>query len=197
MAENIPETVSVLVGEFRRGEQHAAGRLVELLYPDLRRLAQGHMNREKADHTWQPTALVNELFMELVKVRELKAPEGVNPKEKEAFLGFASHLMRRLLVGHARRLYRRVEKTHWDETSEGDLPRAKEWTESLAMVRQVLDQLEEINPRLRSVVELRVFEGLSGDEIAERLGCTRRTVVRDWTFARQMLATELDHAERQ
>jgi RNA polymerase sigma factor (TIGR02999 family) len=190
MGADDPQSIDHLVGEFRKGDPVAAGKLVELLYPQLRRIALMRMVREKSGHTWQPTALVNELYLELTKVGKLERPSSHTAgAERSAFLGFVSHLMRRLLIRHSRRLSRHAEKVPVEEVHlkvEAD-PLLQNQIE----VDAVMAKLEALNPRLRAVVEMRVYEGLSGDAIAERLGCTRRTVIRDWNFAKQFLAEQL------
>jgi len=107
--------------------------------------------------------------------------------EKEAFLKLAAHLMKRLLIHHARPLYRRVERVPLDSTAAS----GKEGGQELAEIDEALSRLAAVNPRLRSVVELKVFEGLTGEEIAQRLGCGPATVARDWNFARHWLREEL------
>lgn len=171
---------------FRAGDRLAAKELVDLLYPELRRLAAAQMRRERTPHSWQPTALVNEFYLELVKIKSLKP--GEDPaEEKQAFLRLAAHLMKRLLIHHSRPLYKRVEKVALEEETvlsvNGD--------EELVEIDATLNRLESLNPRLRAVVELRVFEGLTGEQIAERLGCGPATVARDWSFARRWLQEEL------
>lgn len=181
-----PDTVAVLMADFRHGDCAAANRLVELCYPELRRLAAARMRSERTEHTWQPTALVNELYLELVKVRSLGGGSGVNEQEKAAFLGFAGHLMKRLLLHHARPLYRQVEKIEFQEEPGS----AGTGTETLGEVEEALSQLAAIDPRFKAVVEMRVFEGLTSDEIAARLGCSRRTVASYWNFAKHWLQKE-------
>src|SRR5258707_15670606 len=102
------DTVARLMADFRQGNPAAANELVELFYPELRRLAAVKMKGERTEHTWQPTALVNELYLELVKIKALKPP--AHDEERAAFFGLAGHLMKRLLIHHARPLYRRIEK---------------------------------------------------------------------------------------
>lgn len=181
-----PDTVARLMADFRKGDKTAANRLVELLYPELRRLAAAKMKGERTEHTWQPTLLVNELYLVLVRVKALGAP-GHADQEKAAFLGLAGHVMKRLLIDHARPLYRRSEKMELrdmpDEVHAG--------AESVQFVEQALSRLGAINPRLRAVTEMRVFEGLTGDEIAGHLGCSPRTVANLWTFAKRWLEREL------
>ncbi len=186
MVRSAAEDVGRLMRSFRQGDQQAAKQLVDLLYPELRRIAAGQMRLERADHTWQPTVLVNELYLELIKIRALKPGED-EAGEREAFLRLAAHLMKRLLIHHSRPRYRRVEKVPLDgiaETKRGG-------GEELAQIEAALSRLAALNPRLRTVVELKVFEGLTGEEIAQRLGCGPATVARDWNFARHWLQKEL------
>lgn len=117
MADVASEDVSRLMRSFRQGDQQAARQLVDLLYPELKRIAERQMRRERADHTWQPTVLVNELYLELIKIKALK-PGSDEAGEKEAFLKLAAHLMKRLLIHHARPLYRRLEKVPIDSIME-------------------------------------------------------------------------------
>jgi len=180
------DAVQDLMRRFRTGDKQAAGELVSLFYPELRRLAAARMKRENANHTWQPTGLVNELYLELLKVKALRASDSDGEAERRAFLGLAAHLMRRLLIHHARPLSKRSEKSELE-----DLPDARmSGTEALTQVEHALDRLVAINPNLRTVVELRVFEGLTGKECAERMGVGTATVGRYWEFARQWLEDE-------
>lgn len=144
------------------------------------------MKNERLDHTWQTTALVNELYIELVNVRQSRAINSINQDDKGAFLGFAGHLMKRLLIHHARPLYRRARKVSFDEGPEP----AEEGAEALQDVDEALSRLAAVDPKFRSVVEMRVFEGLTSDEIASKLNCSRRSVATYWNFARRWLEKE-------
>ena len=181
------DTVSELMARFRHGDKDAAGALVEVFFPELRRMAAARMRHERMEHTWQPTALVNELYLELIKIKAL-AYQGVQAaEERAAFLGLAGHLMKRLLIHHARPLYRRVQRTGIE---------VLEWTpeagnDTLQEIELLLADLERVDPKLRSVVELKVFEGCSIDEAAERLQCSRRSVSRYWKFAAKWLEDKL------
>jgi RNA polymerase sigma factor (TIGR02999 family) len=181
-----PDTVARLMADFRKGDKAAANQLVELLYPELRKLAAAKMRGERTGHTWQPTLLVNELYLALVKIKAL-GNGGSSDQEKAAFLGLAGHVMKHLLIDHARPLYRRVEKIRLHEMPDDVLP----GIESAQFVEEVLSRLAAINPKLRAVIEMRVFEGLTGDEIAHQLGCSPRTVVNLWTFGKRWLTKEL------
>jgi len=180
-----PETVSRLMTGFRLGEPGAAGQLVEVLYPELRRLAAARMKGEKPDHTWQPTALVNEPFLELLRIRALPLAES-REAGKADFMAFAAHLMKRLLIHHARPLSRRVEKVGVEQIqNDSGQPN------TMVEIDSWMDGLEKIDPRIRMVVELRVFGGLTGAEIAGRLGCGTATVARCWSFGQQWLRREI------
>ena len=171
------------MASFRNGDQEAAGRLVELFYPELRRIAAARMRAERKDHTLQPTAVVHQLYLELVKVKALRPAGSDGANEKAAFLGLAAYLIKQLLIHHARPLSKRAQKTELPE-----LPGPRSSAEqSLVEIEDVLNRLAVINPALRRVVELRVFEGLTREEIAREMGCGTATVARHWNFARNWL----------
>jgi RNA polymerase sigma factor (TIGR02999 family) len=177
------DTVARLMASFRNGDPDAAGRLVELFYPELRRIAAARMRAERPDHTLQPTGVVHQLYLELVKIKALRPASSDGADEKAAFLGLAAYLMKQLLVHHARPLARRAEKV---ELSDLAGPHSSTG-HSLVEIDDVLNRLADINPALRRVVELRVFEGLTREEIARKMGCGAATVSRHWSFARNWL----------
>jgi RNA polymerase sigma factor (TIGR02999 family) len=181
-----PDHVASLMQNLRKGSHEAAGQLVALFYPELRKLAHAHMRREGSPHTWQPTVLVNELYLELVKIKAL----GDGPAElddRRAFFGLAAHLMKRLLIHHARPLPRRAAHV---EVSE-DLDFGNPDPEELASLENLLAGLEEVDADLRTIVELKVFEGLAIEEIAAHLNTPARTVYRRWALARTWLSRHL------
>jgi RNA polymerase sigma factor (TIGR02999 family) len=179
----VSAVVSRLMRAFRDGDREAGGELADVFYMELRRLAAAKMKGERSAHTWQPTELVHELYLQLVKVRALResGPEG----DRAAFLGLAGHMMKRLLIHHARPLYRRAGRV---EISDDALLDAH--AESLQEVEDALARLAAVDPRLRTVVEMKVFEGLTGEEIARQLGCSRGTVSNCWRFAQRWLQEE-------
>ena len=178
-----PETVAQLMRDLRHGSDAAKKELVKLLYPELRRVAAAKMKRERANHTLQPTAIVNELYLELLKIRRLPDREYSDPQERTAFMRLAGKMMDRLLIHHARGLPSRVKRIEWDDADDP----FDSGGEALQRVEDALLKLEAIEPRLRAVVEMKVFEGLTAEEIARELGCSPRTAVACWTYARQWL----------
>jgi RNA polymerase sigma factor (TIGR02999 family) len=178
--------VGRLMGHLRSGDQDAARELVDAFYPELRRMAAARMRNEKPGHTWQPTVLVHELYLELTRLRGLNTRSYKEEQEKAAFLNLAGVIMRRLLIHHARPLYRRAKKV--EVNSARDL--GTNGLAALADVENVLDRLAAVDPKMELVVVMRVFEGLTGDEIAERLDCSPRTVANYWDFARHWLRKE-------
>jgi len=181
-----PEHIAQLMEGLRRGSKEAAGQLVAIFYPELRRLARSRMRSEDSPHTWQPTVLVNELYLELVKIKALSAA-GEGRSDREAFLAIAAHIMKRMLVHHARPLYRHAQAV--DLSAELELNTAS--GPDLADIETLLFRLSDIDPQLRTIVELRVFEGFSIAEIASELNCAPRTVDRRWSFARKWLEHQL------
>jgi RNA polymerase sigma factor (TIGR02999 family) len=171
------------MAEFRGGSPEAAGKLVDLFYPELRRLASSRMLSERTNHTWQPTILVHELYLELTRVKSLPPGSAIDQDEKNAFFGLAAFLMKRLLVRHARPLPKRMTRTDIDEA----LALSASGEQGLVEIEDLLRRLHAIDPKLRAVVEMKVFEGLSREEIAERLECSVRTVARHWDFAQHWL----------
>lgn len=167
--------------------------LMEALYAELRRMAEQLMVRERGSHTLQPTALVHEAFLRLVDA------EKAGEKGHLHFLGAAAVTMRRVLVDHARAagaekrgghlLRKRVTlKGVVEEGTEGDLAEDLD----LGLLEAALVELEAASPRHGKIVELRFFAGMSGAQIAEHLGVSRNTVVRDLTFSRAWLRQWMD-----
>jgi RNA polymerase sigma factor (TIGR02999 family) len=147
------------------------------------------MRGERGDHTLQPTALINEVY-----IRMMKCP--IDWQNRSHFVAIAARAMRRILVDHARAHlaaarggeFRKVE---WNEALGVPAERATE----LIYLDEALERLEEINPRQARIVELRYIGGLSFEEVAATLELSSRTVKRDWSLARIWLFKELRHAE--
>jgi RNA polymerase sigma-70 factor, ECF subfamily len=165
-------------------------RLVTLLYPELKRIAEAHMRRERRDHTLQATALVSEFFVHLAK-----SPSFL-PRTRTQFLIVASVAMRRLLVDYARA--RRAEKRGGAlmrvDIETADPAQAARFGDILE-IDQLLSHLALSDPRLAKIVELRFFGGLTNAEIGLALGVHERTVKRDWQIARAWLYSHLQRVD--
>ena len=181
------QDIAQLMAAFRTGDVEAAGKLVGIFYPELRRIAGMQIKGERKDHTLQATALINELYLELVSIRRLQLGGTDSEIEKAHFLRLSAYLMRRLLIHHARPLSRRAHKVELDPEFADAAP-----AEDLVRdIDRALEQLGAIDPELRQVVEMKVFEGLTIEEMALRLDCSVRTIVRHWNFGKRWLETEL------
>jgi RNA polymerase sigma factor (TIGR02999 family) len=175
--------ITELLNAWQAGDRAALDRLIELVYPELAESARRAMARERDSHTLEPTALVNEVYLRLQKTK------GLSWESRGQFFVFAAGLMRRLLVEHARA---HGAKKRGGESARVSLEGAELATEEPAIDPLVLEEalkaLEEVDPRLVRVVELRVFAGYKEGEIAEALGLGRATVQRDWALAKRVLA---------
>ena len=178
--------VTTLLLAWGDGDEGALEQLVPLVHRELRRLARRAMARERADHTLQPTALVNEVYLRLVDMRSVRW------NDRAHFFALSARLMRRILVDIARshQSHKRgggVATVHLDR----DLVIAPERGEDLVALDEALERLAAFDPRRSQVVELRFFGGLAVEEVAEVLKVSRQTVMRDWTLARTRLFNEL------
>lgn len=181
-----PHEISALMERLRGGNQDAAGQLVTLFYPELRNLARAHMRRERTGHTWQPTVLVNQLYLELLKIRALSKEGREGQDDRKAFFGLAARLMRRMLIRHARPLSKQADFTTLDDNLPGG-----DGAADLAVVESLLQGLERIDPQFRAVAELKVFEGMSMEEVADQLAIPVRTAYRRWAFIREWLTAQV------
>ena len=182
-----PGEVTILIDRWHRGDAAALGALMDVVYGELRSLADHLLRGERSDHTLQPTALVNEAYLRLEGIREMRF------ENRRHFYGAAARCMRRILVDHARQ--RKARKRGGGEVLRVPL---SEVAESLADLRldfeeldRALDRLAVISPGAAQVVELRYFAGLGIEETADLLDVSPATVKRQWTFARAWLFREL------
>ncbi len=109
--DSAPDAIARLMAAFRAGDSRAGGQLMELFYPELKRLAARHLNRERHGHSLQPTLLVNELYLQLIKIKALQPrPDRDSKNEKAAFFALAGQIMKRLLIHHSRRISSKAQK---------------------------------------------------------------------------------------
>ena len=179
------EDVTELLNRMRDGDAAAADRAMAILYKELRALAGRFMARERADHTLQPTALVNEAFLRLVGQRQIEW------RSRAHFLGVAAQAMRRVLVDHARRQAAAKRMSGPVTTVTVAAPSMGERTLDLLVLNDALERLTAVNGRPGRIVELRFFAGLEVEEVAEVLGVSVATVKRDWRFAKAWLGRAL------
>jgi RNA polymerase sigma factor (TIGR02999 family) len=179
--------VTALLGEVAAARPGAQDRLLEAVYPELRRLARALMRRERPGHTLQPTALVHEAYLAL-----LGGGADVPFADRVHFFATAAQAMRHVLVDHARR--RAAAKRGSAATQ---VPFEEERGHGAAALCDVLalddalGQLAEVDGRAARVVELRVFGGLTVGEMALELGVSKRTVDDDWAVGKMWLARAL------
>ena len=178
--------ITRLLAEVRGGNDAAEIQLVELTYPHLRRIARRYLRGEKADHTLQPTALVNEAYLELI------GQMNKNWQDRAHFYAVAAKVMRRILVTYARRkkATKRDGRLHRIELTD-DISVAENRLDEILTVDEALKRLAAFDARRSRVVELRFFGGLTENEIADVLQIAPRTVKRDWNVARAWLRAEL------
>jgi RNA polymerase sigma factor (TIGR02999 family) len=181
-----PAAITRLLVDWRGGDQAALEQLIPLVHDELRRLARRHMAHERVGHTLQATALVNEAFVRLIDVRQVKW------QDRAHFFAMSSRLMRRVLVDFARsKGYQKrgggAQKVSFDEA----LVVTNEPGQDLVGLDDALNALAAFDARKAQVVEMRFFGGLSVEETAEALKVSVDTVMRDWKLAKAWLLREL------
>jgi len=182
--------VTELLVRWRAGDAQALDALMSVVYPELRRLAQHYLQRERSDHTLQSTGLVHEAYLRLVGQN---APQWEN---RAHFFGVAARLMRQILVDYARshKAAKRGGgdcKVALDETI--FLPQKVNL--DLVQLDDALKELAKLDERQSRIVELRFFAGLSIGDTSEVLGISRATVEREWASARAWLYQEMNAGE--
>jgi RNA polymerase sigma-70 factor, ECF subfamily len=191
MATRSSEGITQLLRKWSEGDQKALDQLMPLVYDELHRLAEGYLRRERREHTLQPTALVNELFLKFFDQNSMSW------QNRAQFFGVAAQIMRRILVDHARAHYSekrggaRLAVSLKDVAAFGAQPDA-----DLLALHDVLKQLEEIDPVQGRLVELRFFGGLTIRETAEVMRISHATVEREWRTAKAFMKRELTRVKK-
>jgi RNA polymerase sigma factor (TIGR02999 family) len=169
------------------GDRQSLDSLLPVVYQELRRLAAAYIRNEKPGQTLQPTALVHEAYLRLMKDR----PE--RWQNRAHFCAIAAHSMRQILIERARA--RNAQKRWGDKarvTLDEALVRGGEQSVDLLALDSALERLAALDPEQARIVELRFFGGLTVEETADELGVSPATVKRHWTVARAWLARELE-----
>ena len=168
------------------GDQAALQELIPLVHDELRRLARRHMGRERAGQTLQPTALVNEAYLRLADLREMRW------QDRAHFVAMAARLMRRVLVDIARsKGYQKRGRRPRQVSLDPALAASGAPEEDVVALDEALTRLAAHSPRRAQVIELKFFGGLSLEETAEALKVSTETVKRDWRLSRAWLHKEL------
>jgi len=191
MATRSSQGITQLLERWSQGDEEALDQLMPLVYDELHRLAGAYLRSERREHTLQPTALVNEAYLKLVRQRNIQW------QNRAQFFGVAAQLMRRILVDHARansadkRGGDRVNVSLKNIGAFGTQP-----TTDVLALHDVLNRLAEIDPDQSRIVELRFFGGLTIEEAAEVMQVSHSTVEREWKIAKAWLKRELTKSEK-
>lgn len=174
-----------LLREWRQGDDQAGDRLIPFVYAELRRLARGQLRREQAGHSLQPTALVHEAYLRLVKA-------DIDWQDRTHFLSVAARVMRRVLVEHARSKQARKRGGHEEHvTLTGPIAAPDADPIDVLVLDEAMARLQLFDARQAQIVELCYFGGLTVPEVAQTLGISEATVARDLRHARAWLRREL------
>jgi RNA polymerase sigma factor (TIGR02999 family) len=191
LADALTHQVTALLRAWTAGDKAAQDRLFELIDGELHRLARLYMSEERQNHTLQPTALVNEAYIRLVDIREIRW------EDRGHFFAVAARVMRRILVDRARaRLYQKrgagAEEIPFDET----MFKAPQSDRDVIALDDALTALGKVDERKKKVVELKFFAGLDLNETAAALSVSPDTVTRDWKLAKVWLLREIKRARK-
>ncbi len=177
--------ITVLLSRIDGGDESAEDELMQKVYGHLRRVAQNRMSSERTGHTLEATELVHEAYLRLA------GADGEQPSwaNRAHFYHAASEAMRRILIEHARKRGRKKRGGNLKRVASNvlDLAAAEENAEEILALDEAFERLEAEDPRIGQIVRMRFFAGLSVDDTASALGISRRTVIREWTYARAWL----------
>jgi RNA polymerase sigma-70 factor, ECF subfamily len=186
----LPEDLTTLIVRMRKGDAAAGERAMGAVYAEIHKLARHYMRSENANNTLQPTALVNEAYLRL-----MKGPTEI--ADRHHFFALAAQAMRRALVDHARKkrsdkrgggaVALNLEDLHVASPSTGGA--------DILAVNEALEALAKLDPAVANVIELRYFGGHTDKEVAEILGQSLATVRRHWEFGRSWLQHRMESAQ--
>lgn len=183
--------VTQLLSEYRAGDEDAIAQLLPLVYDELRARANAYLRAERRDHTLQPTALVHEAYLRLVR------QDQQSWENRRHFLALSAIAMRRILIHHAEKhsALKRGGGRRRVTLFEAESP-FEEQADDLLALDEALRRLSAVDPQKARIVELRFFAGLTTEEIAATLDVSTRTVERAWRFARAWLRKEIEGGTR-
>ncbi len=191
-----PAEVKQLIHAISQGDGSALDDLFPVVYEELHRLASSYMNRERANHTLQPTALINEAFLTLTKssddTDQTPAYQDVNH-----FIATAALVMRRILVNHAKA--KKTQKRGGDKLGFELQDVADSFNDSaidLIALDEAMQRLAEVDETQHRLVELRFFGGMTTKQCADVLGISERATYYEWAHARAWLRSQIDGATK-
>ncbi len=187
MSEPKNSEITQILHDWNDGNADAQSKLLPFVYDELKRQARFLMSRERAGHTLQPTALVHEAFL------KLSEQTGIEWQNRSHFYGFASRMMRQILVDHARlhAAAKRGSRPIHFSLDDVQIP-IEARADSILALDEVLEQFEKFDAQQAKIVEMRFFGGMTNEEIAANLNISERTVGREWQAARLWLYRELN-----
>jgi RNA polymerase sigma factor (TIGR02999 family) len=178
--------ITELLEAWSDGDTKARDQLIPIVFDELRAMARRKLLRERQGHTLQPTALVNELYLELIRQRKVAL------RSRQEFFQFVAYLIHRILLGHSRK-HRAAKRgggtppLAFDE----EFGPGRESAPELLALDDALTDLEKLDRRSAQVVHLHGFVGLTFQEVAREVNVSRATVIRDWNFARRWLGRQI------
>ncbi len=186
MIKNGAHQITVLLNDWSSGDEIALERLMPLVYEELRRMAKNYMRRQPSGHTLQTTELIHEAYLKLAVGEERIW------QNRQHFFGVAAKAMRHILVDHAKKKSRK-KRGGWQDrvTFAEDSFAAMDRSNAIVALDDALNELNLLDERKVSVVEMKFFGGLRVDEIAGILNVSPETIKRDWSFAQTWLLREL------
>lgn len=187
MAEN--GEITLLLRQWGGGDPTALEGLFSLVYPQLKQIARSLFRGEKPENILQPTVLVNELYLKLLRNHSLRL------EDRAHFYSFAARLMRRVLLDQARMEGRLKRDGGLPVQLSDDLASVDGASPEIIDLDRVLDELDQLDPRKCKMLELRYFLGFTAEETAELLDVSKATVDRDLKFARSWLYDKLHPAK--
>jgi RNA polymerase sigma factor (TIGR02999 family) len=180
------QDVTVLLQNAQAGDHEALDQLLPLVYGELKRIAAGHLRRERSDHTLQATALVHEAYLRLVQ------QHSVDWRNRAHFFGIAAEMMRRILVNYAVQQNADKRGGKAERFSLDDATSLAAQSEvDLLLLDEALSKLATFDASQARIVELRFFGGLTVEEVAEVLGVSESTVKREWRAAKAWLHQQI------
>jgi RNA polymerase sigma factor (TIGR02999 family) len=178
--------ITKLLKAWKNGDKEALNKLMELIVPELKKIAHKHMKAERPGHIFQTTALVNEALMKLI-------PEKISFEDRKQFYRVVAKRMRQVLVDDARKQSTTKRGKRTVEQLDDNMAKnvSPERSKKLLMLDAALTRLAKEDPQKAAIVECHFFIGLTIAEVAELLGLSKTKVERDWNFTRAWLKREM------